>query len=152
CLAIDPQFAPAWAQLGRIQRVIGKYIDTDCRPAFDAAEAAFQRAFALNPELSLAHHLYVYLEVETGRAAEGLIRLATRLRKQPNDAELYAALCQAARYCGLLEVSVAAHERARRLDPHVRTSIVNTYQAMQDHAGVLRVGDQAWHGMIALSK
>src|SRR4029434_80517 len=33
CLAEDPSFAPAWARLGRIQRVIGKYLDVDPEPA-----------------------------------------------------------------------------------------------------------------------
>ena len=27
CLELDPRFAPAWAQLGRCHRVIGKYVD-----------------------------------------------------------------------------------------------------------------------------
>jgi len=56
CLELDPGFAPAWAQLGRCYRVIGKYIDdsedgdTDVR-----AEEAFRRALELDPRLSVAH-------------------------------------------------------------------------------------------------
>jgi TolB-like protein len=137
CLAEDPQFAPAWARLGRVRRIIGKYIEDDYRSSYAAAEAAFQRAFALNPDLSLAHHLYVYMEVESGRAADALIRLAQRIDRHPNQAELYAALCQAARYCGLLDVSVAAHLRAQTLDPQVRTSVANTYLALQNYPALL---------------
>ena len=54
-------FAPAWAYLGRCQRVIGKFID----PAHDSdrrAEEAFIRAIALNPRLSVAHKFYANLE------------------------------------------------------------------------------------------
>jgi eukaryotic-like serine/threonine-protein kinase len=131
CVAEDPQFAPGWARLGRLHRIVGKYFEPDSRPSFQKAEAAFQRAFALNPDLSLAHHLYVYLEVETGRAAGAVTRLVNRLHREPNQAELYAALCQAARYCGLLEASLAAHARAHELDPQLQTSVANTYLALQ---------------------
>jgi tetratricopeptide (TPR) repeat protein len=137
CLDEDPQFAPAWARLARVHRVIGKYVDTDYHASYANAEAAFQRAFALNPDLSLAHHLYVYLEVETGRAPEALIRLAGRIERHPNQAELYAALCQAARYCGLLDVSLAAAARASQLDPQVRTSVANTHFARLDYPSML---------------
>ncbi len=46
CLELDPEFAPAWARLGRCHRIIGKYID----PAPDSdrrAEDAFVRAIEL---------------------------------------------------------------------------------------------------------
>ena len=43
----------------------------------------------------------------------------TRLQRQPNDPDLFGALCHVSRYCGLLDVSVAAHKRARMLDPKV---------------------------------
>jgi serine/threonine protein kinase/tetratricopeptide (TPR) repeat protein len=137
CVAEDPRFAPAWAQLGRVLRIQGKYFQADFRPLYAAAEAAFQRAFALSPDLALTHHLYVYLEVETNRAPEALIRIANRLHREPNQPELYAALCQAARYCGLLDVSVAAHHRAHALDPQMRTSVANTYLALLDYPKLL---------------
>ena len=69
CLELDPDFAPAWAHLGRCHRVIGKYIDPT--PDSDSrAEDAFVRAIALNPRLSLAHKFYANLEADTGRARE----------------------------------------------------------------------------------
>ena len=60
-----------------------------------------------------------------------------RLLRQPaiaNDAELLAGLVHACRYCGLLDESVAAHERARRMDPTVRTSVAQTHWARRDFA------------------
>ncbi len=142
CLAEDPNFAPAWAKLGRMHRIIGKYLETDHRPGFAAAEEAFRRAFAINPDLSMAHHLFVYLEVEMGRADKALVHLVERIKRSPFNAELYAALCQAARYCGLLEVSVAAGEKALRLDPQVQTSLINTYMAMGNSKRAIEV----WNG------
>ena len=137
CVAEDPGFAPAWAQLGRVLRIHGKYFEADYRPSYAAAEVAFQRAFALSPDLALTHHLYVYQEVESGRATEALIRIANRLHLEPHQPELYAALCQAARYCGLLDVSVSAHHRAQSLDPQIRTSVANTYLALCDYPRLL---------------
>jgi TolB-like protein/tRNA A-37 threonylcarbamoyl transferase component Bud32 len=137
CVAEDPQFAPAWARLGRLHRVIGKFMETDYRPSYAAAERAFERALALNPDLSLAHYLYVALEVELGRADEAMLRLIQRIARQPQQAELFAALCQAARYCGLLDVSLAAHRRAQQLDPQVRTSVPYTHLMMGDFKAML---------------
>ncbi len=142
CLAEDPNFAPAWAKLGRMHRIIAKYLDTNYKPGFAAADEAFRRAFALNPDLSMAHHLFVYLEVETGRADKALVHLVERIKRSPYNAELYAALCQAARYCGLLDVSAAAGEKALRLDPTVQTSLINTYMALGNSQRAIEV----WSG------
>jgi hypothetical protein len=54
------------------------------------------------------------------------VRLLTQAAHQGNDAELFAGLVHACRYCGLYEHSVAAHEEARRLDPNVPTSLDET--------------------------
>ncbi len=53
CVTLDPQFAPAWAGLGRCQRVLGKYFD-DTGSAREA-ERSFERALALNPDLPVLH-------------------------------------------------------------------------------------------------
>lgn len=142
CVAEDPEFAPAWAMLGRMHRLIGKYLENNHRASYAAANEAFRRAFAINPDLSMAHHLFVYLEVETGRAAQALIHLVERIKRAPFQAELYAALCQAARYCGLLDVSAAAGEKAKRLDPQVQTSLIQTYLAQSNPRRAL----EEWRG------
>jgi TolB-like protein/tetratricopeptide (TPR) repeat protein len=124
----DPSYAPAWARLGRVLRNIGKYgLDTATRANYQRGEEAFQRAFALNPDLPLAHNLYTYMEVETGRALNAVQRLLGRLRSRTNDPDLYAGLVQACRYVGLLEASVAAYHRATRIDPAIGTSVAHSY-------------------------
>src|SRR5262249_4344266 len=57
CVEEDSRFAPAWARLGRIHHVMGKYLDTGTRELLDKAEDAFKRALELNPDLPLAHKL-----------------------------------------------------------------------------------------------
>jgi TolB-like protein len=133
CLEEDPGFAPAWARLGRTHRVIGKYLESDQTASYAAAESAFRRALELNPDLPVAHSLYSYLEVELGRAEEAMVRLIDRIAQQPANADLLAALSHATRYCGLLDASIAAHERARRLDPQIRTSVLHTYFMLGDY-------------------
>jgi eukaryotic-like serine/threonine-protein kinase len=124
-LELDPDFAPAWAHLGRCHRVIGKFID-DSADSAARAEEAFRRALELDPRLSVAHKNYAHLEAETGKPRGALVRLLGELERHGNDAELFAGLVHTCRYCGLFEQSIAAHEEARRLDPNVPTSLEQT--------------------------
>jgi eukaryotic-like serine/threonine-protein kinase len=125
CLDLDPQFAPAWAHLGRCHRVIGKYIEVN--PESESrAEDAFRRALALNPRLSIAHKFYANLEADIGQSERALVRLLEQAGRRGNDAELFAGLVHACRYCGLYDQSIAAHAEARRLDPNVPTSVAQT--------------------------
>ena len=131
CLELDPDFAPAWARLGRCHRVIGKYIDPT--PDSDSrAEEAFLRAIALNPRLSLAHKFYANLEADTGRAREGMVRLLNEATRHGNDAELFAGLVHACRYAGLFDESIAADAEAKRLDPTIATSVLQTLLMKRD--------------------
>jgi non-specific serine/threonine protein kinase len=125
CLELDPQFAPAWAYLGRCHRVIGKYIE----PSPDSeqrAEEAFRRALEINPRLSVAHKLYAHLESDIGQAQRAIVRLLGQATRHGNDPELFSGLVHACRYCGLFDQSIAAHKEARRLDPNVPTSVEQT--------------------------
>jgi len=124
----DPSYAPAWARFGRCLRVMSKYgADEAAREWRVETEAAFQRAFRINPDLSVAHNLYTYVEVESGRSLEAVLRLLGRIRGRTSDPELYAGLVHACRYAGLLDASIAAFQRARRLDPSIRTSVAHSY-------------------------
>ncbi len=133
CLEHDPGYAPAWARLGRIYRVLGIFTGEDVPGNLQRAEHAFRRALEINPDLSLAHNLYTNLEVELGHAKEAVLRLLGRARARAGDAELFAGLVQACRYCGLLEASVAAHGLARRLDPNIRTSVNHAHLMLGDY-------------------
>jgi tetratricopeptide (TPR) repeat protein len=123
----DPGYAPAWAQLGRVYRLLAKYhVEGAAENTLRAADA-FRRALELNPDLSLAHNLQANFEVERGGAHAILARLLDRARTQRTDPELFGALVHACRYAGLLSASVASDAEARRLDPNVRTSVSYTH-------------------------
>jgi TolB-like protein len=127
----DAGYAPAWARLGRCHWLLAKGGE-DRGHNVARAEECFRRALQLNPELSLAHNLYALLEIDEGRAREAMVRLVRRGMSGSGEPELFAALVQACRYCGLLEASVAAHERARALDRHAKTSVAQTYWRLGD--------------------
>ena len=128
CVAEDPRFAPAWARLGRVYHVQTKYIESaggDTDECLTRAESAFKKALAINPDLPIAHKLYAQLEAALGRAHDAMVRLVSRARTA--DPELMAGLVTACRYCGLLDASVAAHQRARALDRKIPTSVMHTW-------------------------
>jgi serine/threonine protein kinase/tetratricopeptide (TPR) repeat protein len=131
CLELDPAFAPAWAQLGRCHRVIGKFIDESV-DSTARAEEAFRRALELDPRLSVAHKFYAQLEADTGQSRAALARLLGEANRHGNNPELFAGLVHACRYCGLFDQSIAAHEEARRLDPNVPTSVAQTIMMTGD--------------------
>jgi eukaryotic-like serine/threonine-protein kinase len=138
CLEEDPSFAPAWAHAGRCHRVIGKYIE-DSAGNYARAEQAFRRALELSPRLSVAHKYYAHLQADTGHAQLALVRLVDEASRRGNDPELFAGLVHACRYCGLYEQSMAAHEEARRLDPHVPTSLEQTLLMTGDLQRLLEI-------------
>ena len=138
CLEIDPGFAPAWAQLGRCHRVIGKFIEAS-PDSEERSEEALRRALELNPRLAVAHKFYAQLEADMGKARQALVRLLGEADRHGNDPELFAGLVHACRYCGLYEQAIAAHEEARRLDPNVPTSLEQTILMTGDIERLLAV-------------
>ncbi len=124
CLDLDPAFAPAWAHLGRCHRVIAKFIDTSSDET--KAKTALDRAIALNPRMSVAHKYYAQLEADMGQSTSAMVRLLRQAAQHGNDAELFAGLVHACRYCGLFDQAIDAHAEAKRLDPNVPVSIEQT--------------------------
>jgi tetratricopeptide (TPR) repeat protein len=93
---------------------------------------AFRHAFDANPDLPLAHNYYTQLETDLGRAEAAMLRLVRRAKQRRGDADLFAGLVHACRYCGLLDASIAAHQHARGIDPQVPTSVAHTYWTRGD--------------------
>jgi serine/threonine protein kinase len=132
----DARYAPAWARLGRVHRLIGK-LGGGSSEDMAQAEAALQRALELNPDLPLAHHVVAQIDIDGGRAREAMVRLLRLASRRSTDPELFAGLVPACRYCGLLGASLRADASARRLDPSVRTSVIHTHWMLGDHEAVL---------------
>lgn len=126
CLAKDPNFAPAWAWLGRCCWFLSKFTDNSLENS-ELALAAFERAFTIDPDLACAHQFYTFVQVDTAEADKAMSRLFERLRNHPGEPETFASLVQVLRFRGLLQESVEAHRRAIELDPTVITSVAHTF-------------------------
>jgi DNA-binding winged helix-turn-helix (wHTH) protein/tetratricopeptide (TPR) repeat protein len=152
CIDEDPRYAPAWARLGRIHHVMGKYLDSGGGESLERGEVAFRRALEINPDLPVAHKLFAQLEVDLGRAEDAMVRLLNRARIA--DPELFAGLVSACRYCGLLDASVAADAQARRLDSRIRTSVAHTWFLRKDYARLetARLEEIPYIGALALAE
>jgi serine/threonine protein kinase len=154
CVEEDPQYAPAWARLGRCYRLIAKWSG---EPGADLVRAkdALERALRLNPDIPVAHYLYAQLEADIGRAQDAMVRLLGRAENNSNDPELFAGLTHVCRYCGLLDASLGSHVQAQRLDPQIRTSVAHTYFMLGDYRNVLKTsagGDALYIHPLALSQ
>jgi serine/threonine protein kinase/tetratricopeptide (TPR) repeat protein len=136
-LALDRGFAPAWAERGRLDRILSKYEN----PALVAeAEAAFVAALDRDPDSGAAQHYFAQLEIDLGRARSALVRLTRRAAERRAEPQIFAALVHACRYTGLLSASLAAHDHARHLDPSISTSVLHTYYLAGDYARALEEG------------
>lgn len=151
-VAIDPGYAPAWARLGHARWLADKYA-AGSAAQLAGADAALRRALELNPDLALAHNLYTPVEVEQGRSLDAMRRLLKRAQTSRNDAQLFAGLVHACRYCGLLNASLAAHSQARRLDARIATTVMHTHFLAGDYRNALETsaGDFGYGSALALA-
>jgi serine/threonine protein kinase/Tfp pilus assembly protein PilF len=140
----DPGYVPARVQYARVCRVIGKYFfDEDPEAHLEMAREAFEKAWEMDPESPLLHNLYTYYQLEElGDARGAMLRLLERIREQPTEANLWAGLVPACRFQGLYAASVAAHERARALDPKIQTSVEHTYMQLGEFDQALAVAPE----------
>jgi DNA-binding winged helix-turn-helix (wHTH) protein len=154
CVAEDPEFAPAWAHLARSHHLIAKFTSNQALRAVarEQAEATFKHALTLDASLPLTERLYAQFEVDIGRAADASVRLVRIIQQNGPDAAAFAGLVHALRFCGLLELSRSAHERARALDAAIVTSVSHTYWLLGDHELALRetTGDIGYMPGLAL--
>jgi DNA-binding winged helix-turn-helix (wHTH) protein len=136
CVAEDPDFAPAWAWLGRCCWFLGKF-DARDGANVELAAAAFRRALLLDPDSACAHQFITPMQADRGEALEALQRLRRRVGRHPQEAESHAGLAQVLRFCGLLDESVEAAIRATRLDPAIATSLPHSLFLRGDYAAAI---------------
>ena len=138
CTELDSGFAPAWAALGRCHRVLGN--TSRCPTPSRKPSAPSSARWRSIPICRVLHKYDAQLERDAGRAVAAMQRLLRRAQAAV-DPEHFAGLVHACRYAGLLDASVAAHEEARRLDPTIQTSVLNTYALQNDWERIVREAD-----------
>jgi DNA-binding winged helix-turn-helix (wHTH) protein/TolB-like protein len=126
---IDPNYAPAWAYLGASYNSDAAF-ELGGRDEYRRAQAAYERALAIQPNLLDAQIFLANLLVDTGKVEQAVPLLRDALKTNGNNAAAHWELGYAYRFGGMLDESVAECERARQLDPLVtgsNGSALNTY-------------------------
>ncbi len=127
---IDPNFAPAWAQLGGVINFIGPETSPDANGPengwHDEALVMARRSIALDPKLAEGHAMLAFIQgfdTEEGRA-----HLRQALALGPNNAQIIYWHGLAAGYAGDVATSRKAIRRALEIDPLWRRPIESAGQ------------------------
>jgi eukaryotic-like serine/threonine-protein kinase len=137
--SIDPNYAPTWAHLGRAYTTSAS-LHFGGRQQYDKAQAAYEKAMALNPGLAELRVYMANMLTDTGRVEQAVPILRAALQNSPNNAELHWELGYAYRFAGMLHESVAECERARHNDPGVKitSSALNAYLYLGEYEKFLQ--------------
>jgi DNA-binding winged helix-turn-helix (wHTH) protein/TolB-like protein len=125
---IDPNYAPAWAYLGASYTSDAAF-ELGGSEQYRRAQSAYERALAIRPNLLDAQIFLANLLVDTGKVEHAVPLLRDALKTNGNSAAAHWELGYAYRFAGMLDESVAECERARQLDPLVKSngSVLNSY-------------------------
>lgn len=137
--ALEPNYAPAWAHLGRAYTTNAS-LQFGGREHYGKAQAAYEKAIALNPAL-LEPRIYMSnLLTDTGRVEQAVPLLRSVLRDSPNNAEAHWELGYAYRFGGMLQESLAECEKARQNNPQVKinSSAMNSYLYLGEYEKFLQ--------------
>jgi tetratricopeptide (TPR) repeat protein len=136
---IDPGYASAWVYLGASYNSDAAF-ELGGREQYRRAQAAYERALAIQPSQLDAQIFLANLLVDTGRVEQAVPLLREALKTNPNRADTRWELGYAYRFAGMLSESVAECERARQLDPNVKSngSVLNAYLYLGQYDRFLR--------------
>jgi tetratricopeptide (TPR) repeat protein len=125
---LDPNYDEAWAHLGRAYTANASF-QFGGREHVLKAQAAHERALALNPDQIEARVFMANLLTDTNRVEQAMPLLREALKTNPNNAEAHWELGYAYRYAGMLRESIEEGEQARHIDPEVKlaSSAFNSY-------------------------
>jgi len=125
---LDPNFAIAWAHLGRAYTACASF-NLRGRDFQLKAQAAYEQALALNPDMLEATVFMANLLTDSNRVEQAVPMLRKLLQSNTNNAEARWELGYAYRFAGMLNESIGECERARAIDPNVKrtSSALNAY-------------------------
>ena len=137
--AMEPNYAPAWAHLGRAYTTNAS-LQFGGREHYGKAQAAYEKAIALNPALVEPRIYMANLFTDTGRVEQAVPLLRSVLHDSPNNAEAHWELGYAYRFGGMLQESLAECEKARQNNPQVKinSSAMNSYLYLGEYEKFLQ--------------
>ena len=113
---IDPNYAPAWAELGQRYYYDAIYADGG-EQVFQHSNAALERALTLDPNLIAAASQLMVNRVDRGELAKAYEEATALVKRRPESAPAHFTLGYVERYAGMLEESVRQCETALTLAP-----------------------------------
>jgi TolB-like protein/Tfp pilus assembly protein PilF len=127
-VSIDPNYAPAWAHLGRAYTTNAS-LQFGGREQYAKAQAAYKNAIALDPGLIEVKVYMANLLTDTGQVEQAVPLLRNLLAEYPEQAEAHWELGYAYRFGGMLHDAVTESERARMNNPTVKanSAAMNAY-------------------------
>jgi eukaryotic-like serine/threonine-protein kinase len=134
-VGLDASYAPAWNALGRRYHYDSAY-GNGGEPAFQRANAAFERALALDPNFIEPAGELTGAEVERGQVVKAYQDAKALVDRRPEKASAHFALSYVLRYGGAVEESAHECDTALALDPgnYAFRSCVFTFEQLGNYA------------------
>lgn len=141
-IELDPDFAPAYSQLGIRTQRLAQYGLLDPEET-QRAEDYYLKALSLNEELLSALGCLALLYTDTGRTGDAVELTRRMLEINPNNADAHFSLGYIYRYAGMNNESVQEMENAVDLDPKNPgfRSIINTYTFAGEYEKALEAAE-----------
>ncbi len=113
---MDPNYAPAWEQLG-----LRCYFDADYSDGgetmFQRSNQACERAVTLDPNRVVAASQLIANHVERGELGKAYGEAQALVKRRPDSAQAHFAMSYVYRYAGMLEQAAGECDTAVALDP-----------------------------------
>ena len=113
---MDPTYAPAWEQLGLHCYFDATYADGG-EAMYQRSNQAYERALALDPNLSIAAGQLIAYRVERGELGKAYQAAQALVKQRPGSAQAHFTLSYVYRYAGMLEQSTRECNAALAIDP-----------------------------------
>ncbi|MGO9516331.1 MAG: protein kinase domain-containing protein [Candidatus Korobacteraceae bacterium] len=115
-VAADPNYAPAWEQLG-----LRDYYDADYSDGgeerFQLSTKAYERALQLDPNRIVAAGQLIANRVERAELGKAYVAAQALLKSRPQSGQAHFVMSVVYRYLGMLEQSTKECDAALTLDP-----------------------------------
>jgi len=115
-VGMDPNYAPAWEQLGLRCYYDANYSDGG-EEMFQRSNKAWERALALDPNRIVSDGQLITNRVERGELGKAYRAAEELVKKRPESAQAHYVMGYVLRYAGMLERSVNECDTAMALDP-----------------------------------
>jgi serine/threonine-protein kinase len=146
-VALDSEFAPAWARLSRAHSAMYWFGHDRTPTRVDSARIAVDRALRLAPELAETRiargYLFYWGLGDYGRALD---EFEAARRQQPGNSELLTAIGYVERRRGQWDSALARFEEAVRYDPRSGLRVLDladTYMSLRHYPEAERAFDRA---------